>query len=275
MHHQMSQPRSQEESANMLEEAHHLWQEKEACNPATSAERLEALSKHPSLRGIVAGNPATPAYLLGRLAREQDARVRERVARNPNTPWPTLEQLAWEFPHDFLSNPVALLHMMVHPEQITTNNEFWGHLLREAAIPSPWWEWLRSHSVLGISQVVRLHIQYAGEAAHPYGDSTRDEEHDLLSLVELLSVASFQATFLLKQASPFTEQPEVTLEQIIRGYLQRLGHSSDGIVRQAVAANQETPIELLYTLAQDENGGVRCAVASHAQTPVELLYTLA
>lgn len=258
----------------MLEEAHHSHEE-EASNPATTTERLEALSNDPSLQAIVAGNPATPTYLLERFSRDQDAQVREKVASNPNTPWRTLEQLAWEFPHEFLSNPVVPLQMMAHSEQITTSDEFWGHLLREATVPSQWWNWLRSHQELGVSQAVRLHIQYAGEATHPYGVARQDEEHDLLSLVELLSVAFSQAASLLRRDDPVAEQPEIMLEHIIKERLQWLAHSRDESVRQGVAANEKTPVEILRILAQDDNRGVRWVVAAHPQTPVEVLCTLA
>ncbi|HET8844617.1 MAG TPA: hypothetical protein VFN35_24315, partial [Ktedonobacteraceae bacterium] len=106
--------------------------EHEAYNTATSVERLVELSEDPALRIMVAGNPASPTNLLALLAQDHDVQVREQVASNPNTPWPVLEQLAWEFPHAFLYHPVGSLQVMAHSEQISTDETFWGALLREA-----------------------------------------------------------------------------------------------------------------------------------------------
>ncbi|HET8842085.1 MAG TPA: hypothetical protein VFN35_11495 [Ktedonobacteraceae bacterium] len=122
-------------------------QRDEAGNPTLSPERLEALSTYPYLRGIVASNPGAPASLLERLARDPHDQIRQAVAGNPNTPWPLLVQLAWEFPRAFLSNPVGPFQIMAYPEQINTDEVFWNALLREASIPSLWWNWLLSHQL--------------------------------------------------------------------------------------------------------------------------------
>ncbi|HET8845345.1 MAG TPA: hypothetical protein VFN35_27985, partial [Ktedonobacteraceae bacterium] len=87
----------------------------EASNPATSTQRLETLSTDAVLKRLVGGNPAAPASLLETLAQDQDEQVRAQVASNPNTPWPILEQLAWEFPLLFLHNPMGPLQMVTHP----------------------------------------------------------------------------------------------------------------------------------------------------------------
>src|SRR4051812_1083296 len=145
-----------------------LWQE-EAGDPKTSAQRLETLSTDMSLRRIVVSNPAAPASLLVQLAQDQDVQVRQAVASNPNTPWQTLEYLAKEFPYEFLHNPIMAFHLLANPEQIRTDDTFWEVLLRAAPIPEPWWNWLMRDPKWSISETTRLHIQYAGEATHPYG----------------------------------------------------------------------------------------------------------
>lgn len=98
--------------------------EQEARDTATSAERLEELSNNPALHILIASNSAAPAKLLETLATDQDAQVRAAVASNPNTPWPTLEDLSWEFPRAFLHNPLGPIQMVVHPEQISTDGIF-------------------------------------------------------------------------------------------------------------------------------------------------------
>ncbi|HET8844782.1 MAG TPA: hypothetical protein VFN35_25140, partial [Ktedonobacteraceae bacterium] len=164
----------------------------EASELLASVESQDVLSTDPALRITIASDPATPVSLLESLAQDQDARVREQVANNPNTPWSTLERLAWEFPRAFLFNPVGPLHLLEHPEQVCTEKTFWDTILREATIPILWWKWLSSHPLLRKSEAVRLHIQFAGEAAHPFGIPKIGEEYTLLTLVELLSAASAQ-----------------------------------------------------------------------------------
>src|SRR4051812_32448940 len=196
-------------------------QEAEACNPTTGAEQLEALSIDPRLRPLVAGNPATPADLLKRLTWDQDIQVRRAVASNPNTPWLNLERLAGEFPHEFLHNLVGLLQLMTRPEQINTKEEFWDALLREAAIPSVWWNWLKSHPELGASQAVRLHILNSGETSAPFGGPQEEDEHTFLTLLNLLMVLPVQGVPLSALTShTFLDYSMTTDEQVISTRLQ-------------------------------------------------------
>jgi hypothetical protein len=234
------------------------------------------LSTDAHLRRIVAGNPAAPAHLLEILAADQDEQVRENVAGNPNTPWQTLEQLAWEFPYAFLHNPVGPLQMVAHPEQISTNGWFWDALLRSATIPSLWWDWLLSHSILSTSQSMRLHVQYAGEASSFSGTSQETDEQVLLTLAVLLTTAS--ARKMPPPTLPSTvsaRQAMTTDEQAVEKLLRRLARSSKKDIRRAIASNQQTPVLVLRTLARDKNGWVRAAVAEHSQTPVDVLRMLA
>lgn len=243
----------------------------EAGHPATSAQRLETLSTDASLRSIVGRNPSAPASLLEILAQDQDAQVRQAVAGNPNTPWQTLEHLAWEFPREFLSNPIGPLQMLVHPEQISTEEAFGEALLREASIPPLWWNWVRDHSVLGTSQAVHLHIQFSGEIPS-FWHALLGEEHMLLPLVELLALDNSQeASFL---ASPSSEQLKTTPESDIEQSLQWLAHHPDEKIRKQVARYSQTQAEILRILAQDQDAWVRQAVAENKRTPVEVLARL-
>lgn len=259
----------------VMEEVFHRQQE-EARHPQTSGERLEILSADPDLRTIVAGNPAAPAELLERLARDQMADVRRTVASNPNTPWPILEQLAYEFPHEFLHNPMGPLQMLERPEQISTSGVFWDGLLREASIPSLWWNWLKQHPTLRMSPGVRLHIQYAGETAHPSGCAGEEEEDTLLMLTELLTAASPLGVFVPTCVEQGQAGPSaLTAEQTVQKHLRWLAHSDDREIRAAIAENTQTPVELLQMLARDQDASVRERVARHERTPVKVLRALA
>jgi hypothetical protein len=254
------------------------YQQEEACNPATNQHHLETLSANPTLRSLVAGNPSAPAHVLSHLASNPDVLVRKNVASNPNTPWQTLEYLATEFPHAFLHNPVGPLQMIASPEAISIDGIVWDALLREAAIPAQWWNWLLSHPTLSLREAVHLHVQYAGETLHFSGVPRQGEEKTLLTLVEILTAACGQGIPLPVLANgPHVDQPKRTYEQIIRDHLQWLASRVDPRVRLAVVANPLVPVEVLRTLglSHDQSVGVRWAVAEHLQTPVEVLQTLA
>lgn len=250
-------------------------QPEEASNPATSAERLIELSEHAELRSTVASNYAAPASLLERLAGDQDEAVRQAVARNPNTPWKTLQGLAIEFSQEFLHNPAARLQMVAHPEQISLDSKLWDALVQNAELPPLWWSWLKSRPAAEVSQAVRLHVQYAGEAVHPFGVLEQEEGWDQLALVELLSIAHAQGATLpvLVHTGPGSGT-EMGGEQIIIDRLRCLARNKDFWVRAAAARNEYTPTEVLRGLAQDEEGYVRTDIAVNPQTPVEVLSTL-
>ncbi|HET8846507.1 MAG TPA: hypothetical protein VFN35_33900 [Ktedonobacteraceae bacterium] len=251
-------------------------QRAEAANPATSAQRLEALSTNPFLRRIVAGNPAASALLLERLAQDQDEAVCQAVASNPNTPWKTLEALAEAFPQAFLHNPVGLWYLLGQPEHISTDAMFCGALLREESIPSLWWIWLRDHAGPDVHRLMHMHVQSAGETSQVYGLLEEEEEEVIFSLVELSSMACAQGMMLppVKRETPIGPWV-VTGKEIVEERLHWLVHHSDDRMRIAGASHELTPAKALLALASDEKASVREAVARNEQTLPEWLRLLA
>ncbi|HET8843057.1 MAG TPA: HEAT repeat domain-containing protein [Ktedonobacteraceae bacterium] len=258
----------------MAEKDVHEQHQAEASHPATSAQRLETLSADASLRAIVARNAAASAHLLEHLAQDQDSQVRRAVAGNPNTPWSVLEHLAVVFPNEFLSNPVAPLQIIAHQEQINTDDTFWETLLREASIPSWWWDWLINHPILRASQAVHLHVQYAGETPSFAGTLQKEHEETVLTLTELLLMACAQGMPALPDHA-HADQPAFPCEQVVEEHLWWLARQSNGEIRAAVAENAQTPVNMLRHLSQDKDLQIRKAVAENAQTPVDVLRHLA
>ncbi|BAY99572.1 hypothetical protein NIES37_35550 [Tolypothrix tenuis PCC 7101] len=66
----------------------------------------------------VAKNLNTTPELLTELARHQDIKVRQAVAKNPQTPTYILFLLAEEFPQDFLHNPIFSTLDLENPESV-------------------------------------------------------------------------------------------------------------------------------------------------------------
>lgn len=255
--------------------------EQQARDTTTSAWRLEELRVDPALRLVVASNPAAPAQVLEILATDPNVQVRAAVASNPNTPWTLLKELAPVFPHAFLQNPAGSLQLLAHPEQNMTEggfweNRFWGSVLREASVPLLWWNWLRSHPTLHISEEVCLHILSAGELASLAEIAQEQDEHTLLVLMELLTVASSQGAFLPPFTSTLRERASViTHGRLIMECFVRLARSGDQGRRQVVAAHPQVPEEVMQTLAGDPDVSVRMSLAGNPQTPPAILQALA
>lgn len=115
-----------------------------AVDPNTPSERLEELSYEPELQKLVAANPATPPATLARLAYHWDMAVRRAVAHNPNAELRLLQQLAREFPDEFLTNPqLPLLHLEQPGFFQQFSSQFWLFLSRSEHISSLWLHWLQ------------------------------------------------------------------------------------------------------------------------------------
>ncbi|HET8843963.1 MAG TPA: hypothetical protein VFN35_21035 [Ktedonobacteraceae bacterium] len=268
--------------------------EPEARDPATSTERLEELSHDPALRVFVASNPAAPALLLETLATDPDAQVRAAVASNPNAFWPTLEDLSWEFPRAFLHNPLGPIHLVAHPEQISTDGMFKDNLFREASIPPHWWAWLTNQpsnisedednrivqgflqvhyedwwdwfdSPTGWSPAASLHIQQAGETSDLYGLSLESSDvADILQRIEMLTAATVQGAQVPDLVEDFPCGPiRTSAKQLISAILQSFSQSTDPRVQWVLAHNPLMPAETLQTLAEDEDPNVREAGAGN------------
>lgn len=89
----------------------------EAKSPETSPSRLLALAQEGAgLACLVAANEACPPDLLRSLAEHKDAKVRQRVVANPQTPAEVAAKLGSQFPEHLLDNPAFDIYLLERPD---------------------------------------------------------------------------------------------------------------------------------------------------------------
>jgi hypothetical protein len=279
----------------------------EAADPATAAERLAILSKEPALRPIVAANPNTPPDVLEQLGSDRQAAVRRAVAQNPNAPPSLLLELAREFPHEFLANPIIPLLNLTQPEFIKkASPQAWLQLLRCEEVPRLWLRWLGedvdpSHIrwfAKETMMALRLHVSLAGEKLDGSMDSMDPtvnyalQDYERSSQEAILYPRSFKSTLVLlvltipDLAAELIEDIYFDAEQSWQLLLpacyrrmsvqtwQVLARHRRALIRAALAGLPGLPAELLIGLACDRDIRVRGAAIANPGTPLSLVRLL-
>nr|BBH94904.1 hypothetical protein KTA_31030 [Thermogemmatispora argillosa] len=278
----------------------------EAQSLDTAPERLAELSQQPALRPLVAANPATPPAVLEQLSRERDLSVRRAVARNPNTSLDLLLELAREFPHEFLANPILPLLNLTQPDFIKqASPQAWLQLLRCEETPLLWLRWLNED--VNLSRIrwfsdetmwaLQWHVAIAGEIDEFNKQwqqiaSEAVADYERRSSQVGLYPRSFSSTLvLLALALPDLYpwllegiyQPSddcwrrllhACLPRMHQGTREKLAREGPLPVRVETIGLAALPPELLRELAHASEAAIRGAVAANPATPPDLLLTL-
>jgi hypothetical protein len=211
---------------------------------------LEEMAEHPNerVRQMVARHPNTPAHLLVQAASYLE--LRQFVAENPSTPPEVLEELAMDSRGDIQA-------------AVARNANTPGYVLE----------------ILGGTPFHDLLL-----ARHPNTPpSTLQKVLWRLALDERLSVRKYVAQHNQAPVSILTQwaknSPELRpwIASNIRtpsGILEDLAKETSKDVRYGVAKNINTPPHILEKLAQDWRLEVRQAVASNPETPGNVLEIL-
>ncbi|WP_069801356.1 hypothetical protein [Thermogemmatispora onikobensis] len=278
----------------------------EAQDLDTTPERLIELSQQPALRPLVAANPATPPAALEQLSRERDLTVRRAVARNPNTSLDLLLELAREFPHEFLSNPILPLLNLTQPDFIKqASPQAWLQLLRCEETPLLWLRWLNED--VNLSRIrwfsdetmwaLQWHVAIAGEISefnqqwqHIASEAVADYERRSSQVG--LYPRSFSSTLVLLALAMPDLYPELvegiylpddecwrrlllaSFPHLHQGTLLKLVSEGPLAVRAEVVRLAALPPELLQDLAKGPEVEIRSAVAANPATPPALLLSL-
>jgi hypothetical protein len=266
--------------------------QQEAVDEKTSSDRLLELARLSiELAQRVAKNPRTPPDLLRELGNSRDYTTRKNVAANPNTPTEVLLKLGAEFPEQLLDNPIFSLLLLENPnliEQIPRTTLL--SLLKCETVPASFLEraankrdrevylalatnartskavlekLVESHDA-EISEVARLHVNWAGEMTSGWDEAAREA----IGTTDLRAIGT-------------TDLAQSKLSSLgKRGFIPnfaiaKLARHKDWGIRSFVAQNPSTPANLLEQLAQDEEKGVRGSVARNPNAPANVLEQLA
>ncbi|MCC9205870.1 hypothetical protein [Arthrobacter sp. zg-Y769] len=198
------------------------------------------------VRGAVAGNPAAPVAVILRLVGDPEANVRAGLADNPASPPNVLKTLS----HDGDSRvrartagnpkiPQAILENLISDTEAD---------VRAAALKNP-----------------ATPVELVRKAEASWERVTRPSPPDRAALEEM--VANKRAEVRMEVA--FNPGADPDLLALLGG------ERRSSQVRRAVAANPNTPAEVLASLAEDQDDQVRQAVAFNGATPGTLLADLA
>ena len=219
-------------------------------NPHISSDWLEEMADHPveRVRQMVARHPNTPPYLLVKAAR--DLQLRQFIAENPSTPASVLEELAIDSRGDIQA-------------AVARNVNTPGYVLE----------------ILGGTPFHDLLL-----ARHPNTpDSTLQKVLWRLALDERLSVRKYVAQHDKAPVSILTQwakkspelRPWIALNtRTPSRILEELAKDTSKEVRYGVAKNINTPPHVLEKLAEDWRLEVRQAVVSNPKTPGHILELL-
>ncbi|QIR38607.1 hypothetical protein HCG51_19155 [Tolypothrix sp. PCC 7910] len=219
-----------------------------------------------NFREKLARNPATPEYLLRRIADDRKEYLWRTLAENPNTPADLLLRfLNEEVEKTVYSNTTMFDLVIAHPNLPVL--ERYRLLLEKAEA----------------QEITNAHQLMARRADSPYALAQVVEKGDRNS--KLTAARSNKTPIqvlqqLAKDADEAVRQAVSKNANLPLNKLLELARDPSVNVRSNLAykpshSKTPTPIQLLAILAQDESERIRARVAEHPDTPVEILVLLA
>lgn len=229
----------------------------------------------------LAGNPATPADVLARLAGDSDALIRQSVAKNPNTPTDVVEQLAQD-PDQGVRSSAA--HLLGNRFRIALDAPT-AMLVPLAASPHPHVRReTAKHPNTPDDVVARLtrdaHPDVRHAAKHPNHHQTvtepttgtRDEQlaaaEDTATSADTLNTLARRASWWLVRWA-IARNPNAGADT-----LEALAHDRKDALRWAASQHPNTPPDVLTQLAEDAHPDVRSGAVRNPNIPADLLVRL-
>lgn len=270
----------------------------EAKSPETSPSRLLALAQEGAdLACVVAANEACPPDLLRSLAEHKDAKVRQRVVANPQTPAEVAAKLGSQFPEHLLDNPAFDIYLLERPDLLEgIGASALRSLVKRNSCPVGFLEYAAGFddkatqlSVLTNAATPCNAVERLLQSAHP---PVKEAAQWHLCLQGKLpkNWRGILTASIAKSLS--VEQPNEALNALayvvastlsLQGYTWAekrdegdiLHFRTPGVGIWSVAMNSSAPAALLEQLAGDLDEGVRQGVAQNPSTPTSVLEHLA
>jgi hypothetical protein len=255
-----------------------------ASNPSCPEEILMKLAKDPDpvVRSAVAENSMTPLEILKTLAKDKSREVRECVARNNSTPGETLNVMAKvSYLHQTLAENPSISMALLKELSVNRNEDVRSAVARNPITPSEILlvlandaNYMVRHSVAQNPttppEALVFLAQEVGYMIRACVARNRNTPPELLEELASDERVEVRLTVALNAFAPLNLNFRINL-------LKSFGTEGDefGYGRSVLAANPDTPVEILELFSKDKNHVVRCGVAVNPATPIGILKMLA
>lgn len=274
---ELSYPEANSDSANAVFKAL-------ALNPSCPEDLLMKLAKDPDpeVRSAVAENSLTPPEILRTLAKDKSREVRESVARNTSTPGETLNVMAKvSYLREIIAENPSISMTLLKELSVNRNEDVRSAVAQNPTISPEMLTVLAKDSAYMVRHNVAQNpktpaevlVILANEAGYMLRECVaRNRNTPLQTLKELASDdrAEVRLSVALNTFAPLDLNSRIN-------HLKSFGTEGDefGYGRGFLAANPETPVEILELFSKDKNHVVRCGVAVNPATPISILKVLA
>ena len=239
-----------------------------AGNPATPPEVLKLLASDSLVCRTVAGNRNTPIEILKTLAADRDPQIRYRVAGNPNTPPEILESLLNDYNNSVNENNSLIF------EAVAKNPNTPPEILKSLAANSEK-QVIKRESKNSNSLSLEERMEILRTASRNYHKRIiRNIAKNLSTPIEVLN--SFTSNIESYVWEEVAGNPNASAD--ILKYFAAVKYKSDGYNETfhcTIATNPNTPVEILEAYANSSNAQIRISVANNPNAPVKILKLLA
>lgn len=255
-----------------------------ALNPSCPQETLVKLAKDsdPEVRSAVAVNLMTPAEILKTLAKDKSREVRESVARNTSTPEETLNAMAKvSYLREIIAENPSINMTLLKELSLDRNEDVRSAVARNSTTPPEILVFLAKDDAYMVRHNVAQNpttppevlVILASEAGYMLRErvaANRNTPPQTLKDLASDDIAEVRISVALNTFAPLDLNVRINL-------LKSFGSEGDqyGYGRGFLAADPETPVEILELFSKDKNHVVRCGVAVNPATPIGILKVLA
>ena len=255
-----------------------------ALNPSCPEEILTKLAKDPDpeVRSAVAENSMTPAEILKTLAKDKSREVRESVARNTSTPVETLDVMAKvSYLREIIAENPSISITLLKELSLNRNEDVRSAVAQNLTTPAEILVVLAKDSGYDVRYNVARHpttplevlVILAKEAYYGIRGGVAGNRNTSPEILRKLA-SDDNADVRFSVAA----NPSAQLDLIFRMNLLKSSAAEGdeyGYGRGFLAANPETPVEILELFSKDKDDRVRCGVAVNPATPIGILKVLA
>jgi hypothetical protein len=238
-----------------------------AGDPRTPIELLEKLLEQGhKYQENLAKNPATPEYLLRRIADERQEYLWRTLAENPNTPTDLLIRFLQEKVENKVYSNITMFELIIKNPNLLVLDRYRLLLAKEDAEETAKANELMAHrtdSPYALAQVLEKgDVNAKLTAARSYKTP-----------IHILEQLAKEPDEKVRQA--VAQNPNLPFNKLLELARDPSEKVRSQLIYKPSHQKTPTPVQLLEILAQDVSEWIRTKVAEHPDTPIEILVALA